>query len=626
MTDDPTQTADPAQGAAPTDGPDAASASAAGPDAEGSTGSVNAAAAAAAWLRGDPDPVTRAELQGLLARAEHDGAARAELALRMGERLEFGTAGLRGLVGAGPGRINRATVLRATHGLCVWLRAQLPDAAARGVCIGFDARPSSRQLAQDVAAVVAGAGLVARVFDELAPTPLVGFAVLDQRAAAGVVITASHNPPEYNGYKVFWAHGAQIVPPHDAGIAAAIDAAPAASSVPRASEDEARAQGRWLSLGDDVRERYLAGVLRCIPASDGPRALRIAYTPLHGVGLATVRPTLTRAGFTDLHVVPSQAEPDGTFPTVRFPNPEEPGALDALVTLAREVGADVGLANDPDADRLAVVAPDGAGGFESLSGNEIGCLLADYLLSQGDPTEPRVVINTVVSSPLLGVIAAAHGAEFAQTLTGHKWIHARAMEEEARGRRFVFGYEEALGYAVGSLVRDKDGISALLAFCDMAARAKQRGSSVLSLRDDLLRRYGAYVSLQESWVLPGPAGRAEIEARVARAEALPMTSLGGVPVVARITGRDATRRTRDGQVQPLGWVPSELLVVELEGGQRAMLRPSGTEPKLKLYFDARAEPLPDEPIALARDRAATLARAIRDDLVALLGGVPASAA
>ncbi|MCB9660719.1 MAG: phospho-sugar mutase [Sandaracinaceae bacterium] len=580
--------------------------------------------AATTWMEGDPDASTRAELGALTAAAADDAVAGEALRRRMDERLEFGTAGLRGLVGAGPGRLNRATVIRATHGLCEWLRARVPDAASRGVCIGFDARPTSRTLAHDVAAVVAGAGLVARVFEDFAPTPLVGFAILDQSAAAGVVVTASHNPPEYNGYKVFWEHGAQIVPPDDAGIAAAIDTAPPAVEVPRSDEGDARRDGRWLSLGDDVRARYARGVLRCLPDSAGSRALRIAYTPLHGVGMRTVLPILAQAGFDDVHVVASQAEPDGSFPTVRFPNPEEPGALAALIALCEDVGADVGVANDPDADRLAVVAADDQGVFEALSGNEIGCLLADYLLSHGDPTQARVVINTVVSSPLLGVIAHAHRASFAQTLTGHKWIHARAMEEEARGRTFVFGYEEALGYAVGSLVRDKDGISALLAFCDMAARAKAGGRSVLALRDDLLRRYGAYVSLQESWVLPGEAGRDEIRARVARAEALPLDTLGGVPVVARITGKDAVRRSRDGRTEALGWAASDLLVLELEGGQRAMLRPSGTEPKLKLYFDARAELSPSEPVKAARARARALATAIRDDLVARLGGAPES--
>ncbi len=582
------------------------------------------------WIAGDPDPTTQRELADLRARhvAGPDGETRAgdTLALRMSEQLEFGTAGLRGLVGAGPGRLNRATVIRATHGLCAWLAAQVPGAAERGVCIGFDARPDSRRFAHDVAAVVAGAGMVARLFEEFAPTPLVGFAVRDQHAAAGVVITASHNPPEYNGYKVFWEHGAQIVPPHDEGIAAAIASAPPANAVPQRAETDARAAGLRVTLGDDVRERYVEGVLalRPLPPSvNGARALRVAYTPLHGVGLATVSTVLARAGYTDVHVVASQAAPDGTFPTVRFPNPEEPGALDALRTLAGEVRADLAVANDPDADRLAVLAPHPDGHWEALSGNEIGCLLADYLLSTGDAGEPRVVINTIVSSPMLGVIASAHGAAFAQTLTGHKWIHARAMQEEAAGRRFVFGYEEALGYAAGSLVRDKDGISALVLFCDLAAREQARGSSVLRARDELLRRHGAYVSLQESWVLPGADGQQVIRGVMERANALDVGSLGGVPLLARLSGRDATRRLVDGRTEALGWAPSDLLVLELEGGQRAMLRPSGTEPKLKLYFDGRAEPREGEPIAEARARAQQVAKAIRDDLVERLGGAPA---
>ncbi len=594
---------------------------------------AHALEAAAAWIAADPDPETRAALLALRVQAQAEGAAgngdgdaSAALQARMRERLEFGTAGLRGLVGAGPGRLNRATVIRATYGLCQWLLREVPEAAARGVCVGFDARPDSRRFAHDVAAVVAGQGIKARVFEDLAPTPLVGFAVLDQGAAAGVVITASHNPPEYNGYKVYWQDGAQIIPPHDAGIAAAIEACPSASDVPLADEESARAAGRWCTLEDSVRARYIEGVLALLPDPHGPRDLRIAYTPLHGVGKDTVLRVLERAGFHDVSVVPTQAEPDGSFPTVRFPNPEEEGALDALAALARELDAPLGVANDPDADRLAVLARGPEGDYEALSGNDIGCLLAHYLLDATDaesaPGE-RVVINTVVSSPLLAAIARAHGAKFAQTLTGHKWIHSRALKEEAKGRRFVMGYEEALGYAVGPLVRDKDGISALLLFCDFAARCAARGQTVIEARDAMLRRYGVFVSRQESLVLPGAEGRAQIDTIMARARALHPAALAEIPVHAIVDGQSATRQlsgsARGGgaerEPEQLGWVPSALLVFELEGGHRAMLRPSGTEPKLKFYYDARTDAAQGESITEARARAAELASALRDALV-----------
>lgn len=572
------------------------------------------------WAAGDPDDATRDELRALLAAAEaEDADAQAVQALRerVGSDLQFGTAGLRGLVGAGRGRMNRAVVIRATHGLCVWLKEQVPDAAERGVCIGFDARPDSRRFAMDVAAVVSGAGLRALLFETYAPTPLVGFSVLHLGAAGGVVVTASHNPPEYNGYKVYWENGGQIVPPHDDGIAAAIAVAPPANEVPLRS-------GAHESIPDEVRRAYVEGVVRVACHPELPRDLTIAYTPLHGVGAATAQWAMRAAGFGEMHIVASQAEPDGAFPTVNFPNPEEPGALDALEALATEVGADIALANDPDADRLAALVKRDEGGYEALSGNDIGCLMAHYLLSEGRTEavgEPRVVVNTVVSSPMLGAIAAAHGATWRQTLTGHKWIHHAAIQEEAAGRTFVLGYEEALGYAAGTLVRDKDGVSATVLFADMAAWCRSRGTTVSAERDAMMRRYGLYVSRQVSRVLAGPEGRAEIDALMARARELAapggLTRLAGHPVSAVVDGLARTKRSSSGPVTELSWVASDLIVFELDGGHRAMLRPSGTEPKLKFYYDVRAE-VGDETVGSARARAEAMLDALQDALESTL--------
>ncbi|HJL37473.1 MAG TPA: hypothetical protein RMG95_17410, partial [Polyangiaceae bacterium LLY-WYZ-15_(1-7)] len=458
-----------------------------------------------AWIAEDPDPTTREELQALL-----DAGDAAELADRFRGPLRFGTAGLRGLLGGGPNRMNRVVVLRATAGLCAYLKAHVTNAAERGVCIGFDGRRMSRQLATDVAEVVTGMGLKARVYDTLTPTPLVAFSVLDQGAAAGVVVTASHNPPDYNGYKVYWGNGAQIVPPHDAGIAAAIDAVGPVAEIPRMPRAEAEAAGRIVALGEADERAYLAGVKGLALHPETPRELRIAYTAMHGVGGRFVHQALADQGFSRVFGVPEQAEPDGAFPTVAFPNPEEDGAMDLVLALAEKEGADLVLANDPDADRLAVSIRHG-GAYVALSGNEIGCLLAHYLLEEGPQGPNRLVVESVVSSPMLLAIGAAHGARGEQTLTGHKWIQNRGLELEAReGLCFVFGYEEALGYAVGALVRDKDGISAAVLMADLAAWCASEGRTVIDELERAWRRYGMYLSEQVSVVLPGADGAAKI--------------------------------------------------------------------------------------------------------------------
>ena len=374
-------------------------------------------------MESDPDPETRNELRALL-----DANDQRTLAARFSSRLEFGTAGLRGLLGAGPARMNRLTVARATAGLCAWLKARVPDAERRGICIGRDAREKSDAFEREVVEVATAAGFRVLRFADVVPTPVVAFSVLEREAAAGVVITASHNPPGYNGYKVYWENGAQIIPPNDEGIAECIEGT-SITDIRRLDMTAARASNLIEEI-DPIRAAYVRRIAGELRGRDGA-SIRIAYTALHGVAEDTMRAVLSEAGFEDVVSVESQAEPDGRFPTVSFPNPEEPGAMEQVLALAEERDADVVLAHDPDGDRVAVAAR-GQHGFELLTGNEIGLVLADDLLRGDDGPQP-LVLSTIVSSPVLGAIAAEHGARWEQTLTGHKWIQNRALELAKEG-------------------------------------------------------------------------------------------------------------------------------------------------------------------------------------------------
>lgn len=556
------------------------------------------------WIAGDPDPASRAELQALVD-ADDIEALRA----RVDGTLEFGTAGIRGVVGAGPLRMNRAVVIRTTAGLAAHVREHA-DGAPGSVVVGFDARHDSRRFAADTVGVLHAAGIGVEVFPEPAPTPLVAFAARESGAAAAVVVTASHNPPEYNGYKVYDRNAAQIVPPVDAAIAAAIAAAPPANEVER-TEAPLEAEG-VATLGDDVFERYLDEVdaLRTPPAD--PSRLALVYTPLHGVGWRYVRRAFERAGYAQVSVVEAQAEPDGGFPTVAFPNPEEPGALDLATEAADDAGADLVLANDPDVDRLAVVLRLDDGTWQPLTGNQIGVLLADHVLTTGEGDD-RLVVSSIVSSPMLGDLAAAHGARWEQTLTGFKWICNAALDlaDEAR---FVFGYEEALGYSVGPVVRDKDGIGAALAFADLAARLDEAGSSVREHLAGLYQRHGLWVSHQHSIVRPGLDGLDEIAAAMRR--------IGADHHPETLDGRRVERVVdyRDGADERPRWLPATALVaLHLDGGSRALIRPSGTEPKLKIYVDLRDEVDADADVWLQEDLMRRRAEAIATDLAGFVG-------
>ncbi|MGO9838819.1 MAG: phospho-sugar mutase [Polyangiaceae bacterium] len=579
-------------------------------------GDADLRARAEAWMADDPDPATRAELRALLDRPDAT-----DLADRFAGALEFGTAGLRGVLGAGPNRMNRAVVARATWALAQELIAGVPGAAERGVVVGGDARRMSRELSEDTAAILGAAGLRVFLFPAPVPTPVVGFAVKRLAAAAGVVVTASHNPPEYNGYKVYWENAAQIVPPVDARVAAAIEAAPAARAVTRPPLDDLRSMGRLTAPPAQLERAYMNEVLAlAVHPSEGDRGLRIVYTPLHGVGDAIVRRVLAEAGFTRVTSVAAQREPDGAFPTVAFPNPEEPGTMDLAMALARESRADLVLANDPDVDRLAVAVPEGDR-FRQLTGNEVGLLLGHYLLTEREPSVmPRAILASIVSSPLLGRIAVDLGVRYEETLTGFKWIAGRAIELEREGFEFVFGYEEALGYCVGRAVRDKDGISAALLVAELAAVLRSRGVSLGDQLDAIARRWGAVASSQVSVTRKGASGSGSIRAMMQGLRSSPPPHIGGDEVLAVSDYQAGTRFSpRTGVSVPLALPRSDVLSFDLGSGSRVIARPSGTEPKAKFYFDVREEVHPGEPAAAARARSAVRMKGLADAFVKIAG-------
>jgi phosphomannomutase len=548
------------------------------------------------WLADDPDERDRAELQAL---AADDGAAD-ELADRFSGRLEFGTAGLRGTIGAGPNRMNRAVVRGTTAALANWLRGRGrgiagAGAAEAGVVIGCDARHRSDEFADEAARVLAGAGIRVHLLPHRQPTPLLAFAVRHLQAAAGIMITASHNPPAYNGYKLYLRDGAQIIPPADAEIEAEIRGLGPLSAVALAPPDSPLIA----HLGDEVARAYLDLICAASPAPPGAEWLRFVYTPLHGVAGALAMRAFEQAGFTPPDLVAAQAEPDPDFPSVTFPNPEEPGALDLALAQARRSGADLVLANDPDGDRLAVAVPDADGAWRTLTGDQVGALLGAYLLdvsaAEASPGD-RLVVTTIVSSTLLSRIAAAAIAQYAETLTGFKWI----VRAERPGSRFVFGYEEALGYAVGEIVRDKDGIGAALALLGLAARERSRGGSLLDAYDALETAHGVHLTGQISVATTAPGGV------MARLRAVPPRDFGGSRV---IDTADLTGGT-------LNLPSADVLSYQLLGA-RVVIRPSGTEPKLKAYLEI-VEPVIGGRLEQARQSAAGRLGALREAVAALL--------
>jgi phosphomannomutase len=516
-------------------------------------------AAAQAWLADDPDPDTRAELEHLITAHDLDG-----LASRFGGRLQFGTAGLRGEIGAGPMRMNRAIVQRAAAGLVRYLLDTVPDAAERGVVIGFDARRKSDVFALDTARVCAGAGVKAYLLPRPLPTPVLAYCITHLGCAAGVMVTASHNPPADNGYKVYLGTGSQIVPPADVEISARIDAVGSLHDLPLGEPDAPVI----VRLGDEVLDAYLDHVptVRLCP---GACDVRVAYTAMHGVGRDTLLAAFERAGFPAPAVVAEQGDPDPAFPTVSFPNPEEPGAMDLLLALASATGADVAIANDPDGDRLGCAIPTRGGGWRALKGDEIGWLLGDHIL-RNTTRDDRLVVTTLVSSTLLGKMAADHGVHYAESFTGFKWIAQVALAHPEW--RFLFGYEQALGYLVTDRPLDKDGVTAAVVMAEVAAAARADGVTVEDRLDDIEHRYGRHVVAEQS-VKVDPAMAATLMDGL---RAAPPGVLAGQPVEDVVDFPEAN-----------------LLRFSLAGGARVQVRPSGTEPKVKLYGEAvGADPTP----------------------------------
>ena len=529
-------------------------------------------ARAKAWLEEDPDQDTRGELAALIVGDEVE-----ELADRFDGRLQFGTAGLRGALGAGPNRMNRCVVIRAAAGLAGYLLEQ----GSGTVVVGYDARHKSDIFAKDTAEVLAGAGLHAVVLPRALPTPVLAHAVRALGAVAGVMVTASHNPAQDNGYKVFLASGSQLAPPADAAIFGFIDRVGRLADVPRSDG--------WSVLGEQIVAGYVDRVAGLVDPSVH-RDLRIVYTPMHGVGRDVLTTVFAAAGLPPLIIVPAQSDPDPDFPTLVFPNPEEPGAMDLALAVARETTADLVLANDPDADRCAVAIPDGAGGYRMLTGDQVGTLLAVHLIRRGIG---GTLACSIVSSSLLGKIAAAAGLGFAETLTGFKWI--------TQVPDLTFGYEEALGYCVDpDAVRDKDGISAALLVAELAAQLKASGRSIADELDDIARRYGVHETAALSVRVPDPA---QISQVMARLRSQPPPALGG----------RAVESVDDLSVGSDNLPPTDGLRYRLEGDARVVVRPSGTEPKLKCYLEVVVPVVSS--LSTARELASERLAALRADVM-----------
>ncbi|MGW7048813.1 phospho-sugar mutase [Streptomyces avermitilis] len=531
-------------------------------------------ARAKAWLAEDPDAETREELAKLI-----DAEDVTELAARFSGTLQFGTAGLRGELGAGPMRMNRAVVIRAAAGLAAYLKAKGEQGGL--VVIGYDARHKSADFARDTAAVMTGAGLRAAVLPRPLPTPVLAYAIRHLGAVAGVEVTASHNPPRDNGYKVYLGDGSQIVPPADAEIAAEIDAVRALADVPRPDSG-------WETLDDSVLNAYLART-DAVLAEGSPRTARTVYTAMHGVGKDVLLAAFARAGFPEPVLVAEQAEPDPDFPTVAFPNPEEPGAMDLAFAKARETDPDLIIANDPDADRCAVAVKGGAD-WRMLRGDEVGALLAQHLVDRG---ARGTFAESIVSSSLLGRIAEKAGLPYEETLTGFKWI--------ARVEGLRYGYEEALGYCVDPEgVRDKDGITAALLITELASELKEQGRTLLDCLDDIAVEHGLHATDQLSVRVEDLS---VIANAMRRLREQPPTRLAGLAITR---SEDLTKGTDK-------LPPTDGLRYTLDGA-RVIVRPSGTEPKLKCYLEVVVPVGTRQDLPAARTKATNLLETIKRDL------------
>ena len=541
------------------------------------------------------DEATKEELRGIAGDEN-------EIKERFYMDLEFGTAGLRGIIGAGINRMNIYTVRRATQGLANYIIKQ--GGAGRGVAIAFDSRRMSPEFADEAARTLAANGIKAYRFDTLRPTPELSFAVRELGCIAGINITASHNPPEYNGYKVYWEDGAQFTPPHDKGVTEEVMAITDLSSVKTMSAEEASQAGLYEIIGQEIDDQYIAQVKAQVvnqAAIDKMQdQITIVYTPLHGTGNIPARRVMKELGFTHVYVVPEQELPDGNFPTVSYPNPEAAEAFELGLALAKEKGADLVLATDPDADRLGVYVKDAKSGeYIPLTGNMSGSLLCEYVLSQkkesGAIASDGQVVKSIVTTNLVDAVARAYGAELIEVLTGFKWIGKQVLKNEQEGKgTYLFGMEESYGCLIGTYARDKDAISATAALCEAAAYYKEKNMTLWDAMVSMYEKYGYYKDEVKPIGLKGIEGRAKIPEIMERYRTGAPAEIGVFKVLsARDYQADTIRDIASGEVKPTGLPSSNVLYYDLEDNAWLCVRPSGTEPKIKFYYGVKGSSLED---------------------------------
>lgn len=516
--------------------------------------------------------------------------------------LEFGTAGLRGIIGAGINRMNIYVVRRATQGLANYIIKQ--GAANKGVAIAYDSRHMSPEFAMEAAMTLAANGIKAYKFESLRPTPELSFAVRELGCVAGINITASHNPPEYNGYKVYWEDGAQFTPPHDKGVTEEVLAIEDLSTVKTTDEASATAAGLYQVIGQEIDDKYIAQVKAQVvnqkAIDEMQDQITIVYTPLHGTGNIPARRVMKEIGFTHVYVVPEQELPNGDFPTVSYPNPEAKEAFELGLKLAKEKNADLVLATDPDADRLGVYVKDTKSGeYIPLTGNMSGSLLCEYVLSQkqaaGKIPADGQVVKSIVSTNLIDAVAKSYGAELIEVLTGFKWIGKQILKNETTGHgTYLFGMEESYGCLIGTYARDKDAISATAALCEAAAYYKQKGMTLWDAMIAMYEKYGYYKDAVKAIGLSGIEGLAKIQSIMETLRNNTPTEVGGYKVTsARDYKLDTIKNMATGEVKPTGLPSSNVLYYDLEDGAWICVRPSGTEPKIKFYFGVKGTSLED---------------------------------
>ena len=552
------------------------------------------------WLNDDCfDDETKKELESIRGNEE-------EIKDRFYKELEFGTAGLRGVIGAGTNRINKYTVGRATQGLANFINKMKIENPS--VVISYDSRHMSKEFSEITALVLNANGIKVNLFDNLRPVPELSFSVRYLNATAGIMITASHNPPEYNGYKVYWSDGAQIVPPIDKGIIDEVLSIEDFSLIKTINKNEAIEAGLLNYVGEEIDDAFInalkSSCLNPEIIKKEAKNVKIVYTPLHGAGNLPVQRILKELGFENVYVVPEQEKPDGDFPTVSYPNPEDPKAFELALKLAKEVDADVVLATDPDADRLGVFSKMNNGEYVSYTGNMSALLICEYELSQkkekGILPNNGAIITTVVSSELTKAIAENYGAKVFETLTGFKWIGEKIRKfEEENSYKYLFGFEESYGCLIAPHARDKDGISAVMALCEATAFYKNKGWSLWEQMIKIYEKYGYYREGQVSIVLKGADGAEEIKNKMAKMRSNPPTELAGLNVLEVRDYQEHVIKKADGEVSEIDLPTSNVLYYELSNNSWCCVRPSGTEPKIKFYMGVKGSTMQDAENQLA---------------------------